>query len=245
MLAALAFVVGLFCHVSPAFAGSITWSGKVDDNVDIVIRGNSVSYQNITDAGLQNTAFRFNGGIFPEFSNLRLENVSGRGTVTIFRRSRPNGEAIVRIQDPQLGAGFYRFTLAWDDNGTMATSGGPFQGNANGTYEGNTNGVNGNGNGPGKNSLHWHGTVAGAEAVHVQGSTVTWNRVNGTGAWAMSFDLNGRMPPRAVTISVIKNRGRGNVYVLRQPTPENGYKFTIRIEDDMPGSDTYDFTATW
>lgn len=52
-------------------------------------------------------------------------------------------------------------------------------------------------------------------------------------------------PPRAVTVSATRNRGRGNVYVLRQRTPENGYSFTIRIEDNMPGSDTYDCTVIW
>lgn len=60
-----------------------------------------------------------------------------------------------------------------------------------------------------------------------------------------AFRFNGRMPPRAVTVSATRNRGRGNVYVLRQRTPENGYRFTIRIKDDMPGSDAYDFTVTW
>ena len=98
-------------------------------------------------------------------------------------------------------------------------------------------GYTGMGAGYPNNSLHWHGRVEGTEAVHLQEANVTWNRVHGSGAWGMTFHINGSLPSSPVKVRVVQNQGRGRVYILGQPTANNGYRLTVRVEDFQDGSD--------
>ena len=237
-LVALTLAILLVSTLSPAWAKNMTWSGTVDDTVDIVISGRSVTYRNVTGGGVHNKSFQFNNNLPPYFQNARLDNAFGRGSINIVNRQ--NGQIVVRIQDPLPGSSNYRFTLRWEDNGGGDGNGiGITVPNGNGS-----NGGNNNWNG-GSNSVRWQGQVEGVEDIHIVGRNVTWNLVTGTGSWNVRYNLNGALPARAVRVSLNRRQGRGSVYIVEQPNYNNNFICTIRIVDKAFGAGQYDITATW
>lgn len=110
----------------PAFAaertGGITWRGNVDDVTRIVIRGRSVSSYAVSGRSPYDVSYRSNGDLPNGNTDVRLQNVRGRGEVRVIQEpSRGNGFAtIVEVRDRQGGAAPYEFRLFWqsdDDRG--------------------------------------------------------------------------------------------------------------------------------
>ena len=229
----------LVSMISPVWAGSMNWSGRVDDNVNIVIRGRNVQYRQVTGDGVRNDTYHFNNSLPSNFRNARLDNAFGRGQIKIINRQ--NGEVVVRIQDPQDGASDYRFTLRWDEGGG---NGDNPQFGINTPNNGNNNG-GGSSNGTGYNSVRWQGQVEGVEDIHIVGNNVTWNLVTGTGSWNVRYNQNGRLPARSVRVTLTKRQGRGNVYISEQPSYDNNYICTVRIVDRQFGAGQYDLTLSW
>ncbi len=98
-------------------AGSLSWSGRVDDVVEIQISGRRVDA--ITRSGVRvsdvNSNIRGNG-LPNRNTNLRIEQRSGRGSIAVIQQpSSWNGyTAIIRINDSRSGAAYYDFTAYWE-----------------------------------------------------------------------------------------------------------------------------------
>jgi hypothetical protein len=98
-------------------AGSLSWSGRVDDVVEIQISGRRVDA--ITRSGVRVSDVNSNirgGGLPNRNVNLRLDQRSGRGSIAVVQQpSAWNGyTAIIRINDSRSGAAFYDFTAYWE-----------------------------------------------------------------------------------------------------------------------------------
>lgn len=96
--------------------GTLSWSGRVDDVVDITIRGRSVEYRTRSGATVSDVRSRFTGGALPaRDGNVTIVGGSGRGTVQVVQQpSRINGyTAVIRISDPRGGAANYDFDARW------------------------------------------------------------------------------------------------------------------------------------
>jgi hypothetical protein len=101
---------------SRAGPGSLSWSGRVDDIVDITIRGGSVSYQTRSGAQINDVRSRLSGGALPRREGgVTIVSGNGRGSVQVVQQpSQSNGyTAIIRINDPRGGAGDYNFEARW------------------------------------------------------------------------------------------------------------------------------------
>lgn len=104
----------------PAFAeartGDITWRGNVDDITRIVIRGRSVTSYAVSGKSPYAVSYRTNGDLSMGDSDVRLQNIRGRGEVRIVQNpTRNNGYAtIVEVRDHDAGAAPYEFRLAWN-----------------------------------------------------------------------------------------------------------------------------------
>jgi hypothetical protein len=236
--------------ISPAMArsGTVTWSGRVDDKLEIVISGRSVSYRNISGNKPTDINYRFSETMPSENMNIRVIRRTGRGSVTVSQSpNRVNGyAAVIRIGDPNGGSDRYEFELRWDTNGNNNGNN-----NGNGNYGGGSNNGNGNGynNGNsgnvGNGEIRWSGRVDGAEDIRIKGSNVSWSRVEGNGATNVNFRVGSPLPSRAVTCNVNKRQGRGQVYIRQQPNSGNNYFCIIRVVDKDSGDDFYDFTLRW
>ena len=95
--------------------GSMTWRGRVDDDVRIRIRGGSADVETIGGTEYQDSRPSFTNSLPNRRVTVRLTQQRGRGEIFIEQQpSRDNDfTAIVRIRDPRGGASDYEFTIEW------------------------------------------------------------------------------------------------------------------------------------
>ena len=96
-------------------SGSMTWRGRVDDDVRIRIRGGSADVETIGGTAYNDGQPNFSNSLPNRRVTVRLTQKRGRGEVFIEQQpSRENDfTAIVRIRDTRGGASDYEFTVEW------------------------------------------------------------------------------------------------------------------------------------
>ena len=96
-------------------SGRMTWKGRVDDDVRIVIRGGRADVETVGGTPYYNAQPNFSASLPPRRVNVRLTVKRARGEVYIEEQpSRENNfAAVVRIKDPRGGASDYEFELNW------------------------------------------------------------------------------------------------------------------------------------
>jgi len=90
------------------------WAGRVDDAVEISVRGDRITYRTLRGDKVRDVNARvMNSGLPMDDLRVRLHELDGRGTMTIVQQPNyDNGyTAIIRIFDPQPRFGFYDFDL--------------------------------------------------------------------------------------------------------------------------------------
>lgn len=104
-----------FPDSSSGSSGRMTWRGKVDDDVRILIRGGTAQVETIGGSPYYDAVTSFTASIPPRRVNVRLQKNRGRGEVFIEQQpSRENDyTAVVRIRDSRGGASEYDFELSW------------------------------------------------------------------------------------------------------------------------------------
>lgn len=95
--------------------GRMTWKGRVDDDVRIVIRGGSAEVETIGGTPYYNSQPNFSASLPSRRVNVRLTVKRSRGEVYVEEQpSRENNfAAVIRIKDPKGGASDYEFELNW------------------------------------------------------------------------------------------------------------------------------------
>lgn len=96
-------------------SGRMTWRGKVDDDVRIVVRGGTAEVETIGGSPYYDAATNFTASLPPRRVNVQLVKRRGRGEMFIEQQpSRENDYAVVvRIRDTRGGASDYEFELTW------------------------------------------------------------------------------------------------------------------------------------
>ncbi|MBL8186730.1 MAG: RICIN domain-containing protein [Acidobacteria bacterium] len=99
----------------PYVSGNMTWRGRVDTEVLLEVRGNSVTEKLIAGKSFNNGRFTFSAAMPARELTLRIENKKVRGTVEVVERpTAANGyTAVIRVRDPQRDAADYEFVLIW------------------------------------------------------------------------------------------------------------------------------------
>ena len=122
LLAAAALAVSLLAvraaHAAPVIDRTLfTWSGRVDREVYITMRGRDVRTRGV-DAGLPNRA-RITEALPRNRGDVEVQLLDGRGDVDVVEQpSARNGyAATIRIRDPRGGADSYRVTAYWTGDG--------------------------------------------------------------------------------------------------------------------------------
>ena len=95
--------------------GRMTWKGRVDDDVRIVIRGGRADVETIGGTPYYDAQPNFGASLPPRRVTVRLNVKKSRGEIFIEEQpSRENNFAVViRIKDPRGGASDYEFELTW------------------------------------------------------------------------------------------------------------------------------------
>lgn len=97
--------------------------------------------------------------------------------------------------------------------------------------------------GPG--SMTWRGMVDGTLRVEVRGAMVTEKATEGSPYTSSNYQFTASLPRRATFVSVSRQRGRGTVEVVEQPSEYNNYTAVVQIRDKQGGSDNYEFVLRW
>ena len=95
--------------------GRMTWKGRVDDDVRIVIRGGRADVETLGGTAYYNGQPNFSASLPPRRVNVKLTVKKSRGEVYIEQQpSRDNNfAAVIRIKDSRGGASDYEFELTW------------------------------------------------------------------------------------------------------------------------------------
>jgi hypothetical protein len=93
--------------------------------------------------------------------------------------------------------------------------------------------------------MTWRGRVDDDIRVVVRGGTAEVETIGGTPYYDAVTNFTNSLPSRRVNVSVVKRRGRGEVFMEQQPSRENGFAAVVRIRDPRGGASDYEFDLSW
>ena len=203
--------------------GTIDWSGRVDNRVNIVIRGNEIENQIVAGRFVEGTQNM--SGVLPRRNaTVSVSKLEGRGTALVIQQpNRSNNfTAIVQVSDPRSSDDEYNLQIRWQAQGG---------GNTDEQYS--------------TGRVVWRGRVDQSANIVISGSDVESIDESGSGLSNVSFNINGYLASRSGNVTVRKRRGRGTVTVLQQPSRNNDYEAIIQIFDPDGSDDDYEVEITW
>ena len=245
------------------------WSGRVDRERQIVMRGSQISTNNIGQTEPGRVRVRTMSMLPRENGQVVVQLLNGRGRVDVIQQPSPqNGfTTVVRVQDPQSGSDDYRIAAYWqgysggvyggrrdrddrdrDDrdrgynNGVVYPNGG----NAGVYPNAGNNGVYQNRGYGAPSMLHWSGNVDDEIEIRIQNGRMSTRTIRGqdpTSIRANYGDMG--MPSGNARVAVVQHQGRGSVTVTQQPGAWNGYTTVLRVRDPQGGYGFYDFDLIW
>jgi hypothetical protein len=99
----------------PSGSGRMTWRGRVDDDVRIVIRGGRADVETIGGTPFYDATINFSASLPRRRVAVTVRKIRGRGEVFIEQQpSRENDyAAVIRLRDPRGGAADYEIEVSW------------------------------------------------------------------------------------------------------------------------------------
>lgn len=203
-------------------SGSLTWSGRVDDRVNIIIKGRDVRTQTIAGTNPTGVSQNMSGALPNRSANISVNKRNGRGEVTVIQQpNRSNNfTAIIQVYDPRGGADNYSLDVSWQSNAPVEE---PYQ----------------------SGRITWRGRVDQTANIIVSGNSVETQDVTGTGLSGVSHNITGYLAYRPGSVNVRKIRGRGTVSILQQPNASNDYVAIIQVFDPERAAGDYEVEISW
>lgn len=95
--------------------GRVSWRGRVDDRIHLVIRERSIETKTVSGAPQREGTFNFTSALPASPVEVGVTKTSGRGTVSVLQQpSRMNDfTAVIEIYDSGGGAQEYRLDIFW------------------------------------------------------------------------------------------------------------------------------------
>ena len=99
----------------PARSGRMTWRGRVDDDVRIVIRGGRADVETLGGTPYYDAATDFNASLPRRRVTVSVQKRRGRGEVFIEQQPTRENDfaAVIRIRDSRGGASDYEIEVSW------------------------------------------------------------------------------------------------------------------------------------
>jgi hypothetical protein len=240
-----ALIVGAAATVQAQQRQLFQWAGRVDQEVQLTISGRTLTTTNVGPSEPGSRGSNVLTALPRMDGEISVTVLDGRGSVDVIQQpTSANGyTAIVRVRDPQGGAGSYRLNAFWQplSAGEVAP---PF-GRARGYDRRDMRGydrrdMNGYAN---RTALMWSGDVDDNLEIMLQPNGVSYRTIRGATPRGVQSAVN--RIPRDIELAINQTEGRGQVVVVQQPTPENGYTARIRVRDPQPGFGHYAFNVIW
>jgi hypothetical protein len=105
--------------------GKCTIEVVVDGAAEVEIRGDTATLKNLSGQPPQWRRFECTGVMPANAANFRFAGVDGRGQQELVRDPHDGGVAVIRIEDPEAGAGAYTFDITWNGGGGYPPNGDP------------------------------------------------------------------------------------------------------------------------
>lgn len=95
--------------------GNLTWTGIVDDVVQLRIRGNSVEVKAISGRDAENANYNFTSPLPNRRVDVEVDKKKGRGNVKILQQPRRENDftTVIEIRDTSGGARDYELEIYW------------------------------------------------------------------------------------------------------------------------------------
>ncbi len=233
-LLSLALVAGA-ASALPAQERLFEWSGRVDGETRIMMRGSDVWTRDVSGRRDRRGGARISRALPSQAGQVRVQLLDGRGSADVIQQpSARNGyTTVVRVRDDDRRADRYRVVAYWQPIGRGRW--GDWDRDDGRWDRGNVDGM-----------LRWSGAVDNEVEIRIQGRNVDTRSLSGNGARDVRANINGRaLPRRDLQVRVRERQGRGTVTVVQQPGQWNGYTAVIRVRDRQGGFGHYDFDVTW
>lgn len=201
-------------------SGVVNWFGRVDNRVNVVIKGGKVTTQAVAGP-VTNTRATVQGALPRRAATMTVQKLDGRGTVFVIQQPARSNDftGIVQIYDPRRGRDNYQLRIAWTSRNTVeAYSSG---------------------------KVSWRGRVDSRTIIRITGEDVESIDEWKTGLTNVSFEVAGYLAARPGTVRVNKREGRGDVSILEQPSARNDYTAVILVFDEDGGADDYEVDIEW
>jgi hypothetical protein len=213
----------------------VTWTGRVDKEVQITIRDTSIATGIVGGKPLKWTSFDVQDRLprVPGFVRVELE--AGRGDVDVLQQPSASNDyaAIIRIRDKSAGVDDYALTAYWN----------PKRGED--RYSSAADEVRDTASVKVGNTMHWSGTVDREMRVEWRGMDVRSRNQSGVTARAVHSSVSNGLPDHSVNLALRVREGRGDVTIVQQPEESNGYTAIFKVRDPMSGLGHYDFDVIW
>ena len=207
------------------------WEGKVDGVDKIVVQGTRVEVIHTRARPIEDAVYTFRKELPEREQTVSLHVMNGRGKVSILEQpTRWNGYAVkVLLDDSDSGgASDYKFGLQWEGGRRVSRQG---RGTAGRTAGGGV--------------IRWSGRVDGRDRLVIQGNRIRVEHLDAQPIRNMSQTFSDPLPRRAVSVTLNKLEGRGDVRIVQQPGQSNGYTLIVEIDDSHGGADNYEFELIW
>lgn len=220
------------------------WSGRVDGEARIVMRGDDVWTRDVRGRDVRQSGVRVRRALPSRSGRVDVQLVDGRGNAAVIQQpnARNGYTTIIRVRDDGRRYDRYRVVAYWRPAGRDGWGWGR------GDRDRDSDGVDDRYEDRyADGMLRWRGDVDDQAEIRIQGRDVDTRTLSGNHVSNIRANLNGRALPRNSNVNVrIRQRaGRGDVVVVQQPNQWNGYTAVIRVRDRQGGYGHYDFDVIW
>lgn len=263
MLSATALLAGTATTAHADGRTLYVWSGTVDREVIITMRGTSLDTRGDGYESMRDARYRIEEPLPRALGVVRVRREDGRGNVDVVEQPTAfnNFTARIRVRDDRSGADRYRLQVTWepafdprrgddrydrgrdddrrdrgrDDRRTDDRRDGGMYDRPSDFGARRDAGL-----------LRWSGEVDDVAEIHVRGRSVDFYSRSGDRLYNVRYDVQGAgMPRYAVPLDLRRFAGRGNVVIAQYPREWNDWTTVIRVEDKRAGADGYAFDLRW
>lgn len=201
--------------------GTLTWNGRVDGRMNLIIQGSTVRTNAITGQNLGQGRSNWIGVMPRRQATVVAQTLDGRGGAVVTQQPNRANQftTIVTINDPKGGADNYRIRVSWQSSNTPEA------------YS--------------RGRVTWRGRVDQTANITISGDNVSSIARSGRALTDVRFDIDGYLAERTGNVSVRTLDGRGTVSIIEQPSRQNGFEAVIQIFDPKGSDDFYEIEITW
>lgn len=229
----------------------LAWNGSVDREVEITMRGNDAWVRGLGDNDRTNTRVRVISSLPRQDGYVGVSLRNGRGDVNVIQQpsARNNYTTVIRVRDRNSGAARYDLRAWWEPLNSAGWGRDRDRDRGPDWNRGRGNDRDDDWYDRGRSTrlaLSWSGRVDDVVEIRLRGGRVEYRVLSGQRLQDVRTDAGRRALPRDdAQYRLERVSGRGDVRIVQQPTPRNGYTTIIRVRDPNPGYGRYSFDLTW